>query len=307
MQHEAVRFGDSGLVAAGQFLEGGRAGGAARTDLVRQYLRDIRTIPLLSPEQEVALAGRVAQGDAAAARQFARANLRLVVSIAKRYTGHGLALIDLIQEGNLGLLRAVQKYDGRRGYRFSTYASWWIRQAILCAIADKGRAIRLPAHAGDLLVRLAQTTQRLTHELGREPSEAELAGALGVVPERVRELCRAAAPPTSIDQPLGDDDEDSTTLADRIADLPGDRPEAIAQHHQLQQATRRALAEALTPRERLVVALRYGLDGGHRYPLAAVGRRLGLTRERVRQIEARALEKLRAPKVSGWLRDYRAA
>jgi RNA polymerase primary sigma factor len=278
----------------------------AWADPVRRYLEDIRDLPLLTAAQEVELAQRIEQGDAAARRRFTLANLRLVVSIAKRYVGRGLALIDLIQEGNLGLMRAVQKFDWRRGYKFSTYATWWIRQAITRAIADKGRTIRLPVHVSEALTKLNAARRRLTQELGREPTDAEIGRELGIDPARVQELRRAARRPASLDQPLGEDEE--ATLTDLVVDRSDRGPEAAIEERSLEQEARRALAEALTEREQLVVRLRFGLgDGsgdGHGYPLAKIGERLGLTRERVRQIEKEALGKLRAPHLRERLRPY---
>jgi RNA polymerase primary sigma factor len=274
----------------------------AWTDPLWPYLRDIRDIPLLTAEQEVELAKRIERGDTEALQQFTLSNLRLVVSIAKRYTGRGLSLIDLIQEGNLGLMRAVQKFDWRRGFKFSTYATWWIRQAITRAIADKGRTIRLPAHVSDQLSKLNLARQRLTQELGRPPTDEELAPSLGIAPARVGELRRAARPAGSLDRPIGQDED--TSLAELVVDhtLPG--PEAAAYERLLKQEAQRALAETLTEREKLVLQMRFGLGDGHVYPLEKIGERLGLTRERVRQIEREALEKLRTTGVRERLRHY---
>jgi RNA polymerase primary sigma factor len=272
------------------------------SDAVWPYLRDIRGIPLLTAAQEVELARKIEAGDEAAAQHLTTANLRLVVHTAKRYTGRGLPLSDLIQEGNLGLLRAVRKFDWRRGCRFSTYATWWIRQAIARAIADTGRTIRLPVPVLAALSRLNATQQRLTQELGREPTDAELGRALGVAPERVRELRHAARRPGSLDRPLNDDAEAS--VADLVVAAEQPAPETTVFEHLLQQDTRRVLAAALTERERLVLRLRFGLGGGRTYALEEVGQQVGLTRERVRQIEVRALEKLRAPRLRQRLRHY---
>jgi RNA polymerase primary sigma factor len=274
-------------------------------DAVWQYLKDIHDIPLLTAEQEVELAKRIEQGDQAAMQQFVLSNLRLVVSIAKRYTGRGLSLIDLIQEGNIGLMRAVQKFDWRRGFKFSTYATWWIRQAITRAIADKGRTIRLPVHVSEALSRLNTTQQRLTQQLGREPTDQELADALGIDPARVRETRLAARVPSSIDQPIGDDDD--TSVADFVMDQSDRGPEELTHKELLKQEAERTLAAILTPREKLVLQMRFGLGNGHVYPLEKIGERLGLTRERVRQIEAQALRKLREPRVSGRLRHFLSA
>jgi RNA polymerase primary sigma factor len=277
-------------------------GPAMQADAVWQYLKDIHNIPLLKAAQEVELAKRIEAGDDAALQQFTLANLRLVVSIAKRYTGRGLSLIDLIQEGNLGLMRAVQKFDWRRGYKFSTYATWWIRQGITRAISDKGRTIRLPVHVGEVLTRLNAAQQRLTQELGREPTDDDLAADLGTTPERIRETRLAARLPSSIDQPFGEGDDAS--VADFVMDATERTPEEATQDNILRQEAERSLARALNSRERLVLQMRFGLGDGHVYPLEKIGERLGLTRERVRQIEAAALRKLRSPDVSDVLRQY---
>jgi RNA polymerase primary sigma factor len=277
-------------------------GTPAGADPVGQYLQDIREIPLLTAEQEVELAQRIEAGDTGALQQFTLSNLRLVVSMAKRYTGRGLSLIDLIQEGNLGLMRAVQKFDWRRGFKFSTYATWWIRQAITRAIADKGRTIRLPVHVSEALTKLNAAQQRLTQELGREPTDAEIGRALGVDVARVQELRLAARVPSSIDLPLGEDEE--TRIADLVADPDAPGPGDAAQERLLKEEAERALEETLTERERLVLQLRFGLGDGHVYPLEKIGQQLGLTRERVRQIEREALRKLRAPETVGRLRSY---
>jgi RNA polymerase primary sigma factor len=274
-------------------------------DAVWQYLKDIHDIPLLTAQQEVELAQRIEQGDAAALQQFTLSNLRLVVSIAKRYAGRGLSLIDLIQEGNLGLMRAVQKFDWRRGYKFSTYATWWIRQAITRAIADKGRTIRLPVHVSEALTRLNAAQQRLTQELGREPTDAELGRDLGVDPQRVKETRLAARLPSSIDQPIGEDED--TSVADFVMDQSDRGPEELTHERLLKQEAMRTLTESLTEREKLVLQMRFGLGNGHVYPLEKIGEHLGLTRERVRQIEAQALRKLREPAISSRLRGYLSA
>ena len=283
-------------------LERPDPGAAMQADAVWQYLKDIHDIPLLNAQQEVELAQRVERGDEAALRQFTVSNLRLVVSIAKRYVGRGLSLIDLIQEGNIGLMRAVHKFDWRRGYKFSTYATWWIRQGITRSIADKGRTIRLPVHVGEVLTRVNAAQQRLTQDLHREPTDDEVAAEVGLTPERIRDTRLAARLPTSIDQPFGDDDDSS--VADFVMDAAGRGPAEVAEDTLLRQEAERALSRVLNARERLVLQMRFGLGDGHVYPLEKIGDRLGLTRERVRQIEAAALRKLRNPEITTTLRQY---
>ena len=280
-------------------------GTPAGADPVGQYLQDIREIPLLTAEQEVELAQRIEAGDTGALQQFTLSNLRLVVSMAKRYTGRGLSLIDLIQEGNLGLMRAAQKFDWRRGFKFSTYATWWIRQAITRAIADKGRTIRLPVHVGEAISKLNAAQQRLTQELGREPTDEELGLELGVDRLRVTETRLAARLPSSIDQPIGDDED--TSVADFVMDQSDRGPEELTHERLLKQEALRTLTESLSEREKLVLQMRFGLGNGHVYPLEKIGERMGLTRERVRQIEAQALRKLREPGISSRLRHYLSA
>jgi RNA polymerase primary sigma factor len=273
-----------------------------QADPIWHYLRDIRDIPLLTAAQEVELAQRIEAGDNEALQQFTLSNLRLVVNMAKRYTGRGLTLIDLIQEGNLGLMRAVQKFDWRRGFKFSTYATWWIRQAITRAIADKGRTIRLPVHVGEAIGKLHAAQQRLTQELGREPTDAEIGAELGTDAVRVQELRQAAWFPSSLDQPLGEDED--TRVADLVADQSDPGPADIIQERLLKQEAHRMLAETLNEREQVVLQLRFGLGNGHVYPLEKIGQRMGLTRERVRQIEKEALRKLRRPEPGRRLRAY---
>jgi RNA polymerase primary sigma factor len=286
----------------GQLERMERSGEPLHADAVWQYLKDIHDIPLLTAKQEVELAQRIEAGDPEALKQFTLSNLRLVVSIAKRYVGRGLSLIDLIQEGNLGLMRAVQKFDWRRGYKFSTYATWWIRQAITRAVADKGRTIRLPVHVGEALSKLNAAQQRLTQELGREPTDEEVGRELGVDAQRVRDTRLAARMPSSIDQPWGEDED--TSVADFVMDHSDRGPEELTHERLLKQEAERMLSHVLNERERLVLQMRFGLGDGHIYPLEKIGERMGLTRERVRQIEAQALRKLREPGVGERLRQF---
>lgn len=273
---------------------------AGESDAVMTYLREIGRVPMITHEREIELAKRIEQGDREAMKQFVLANLRLVVSIAKRYVGRGLTLLDLIQEGNIGLIRAVQRYDWRRGHRFSTHATWWIRQAISRAVADKGRTIRLPVYVNTALNRIRRERQRLLQELGREPTEQELADATGLDPIRMIELQSAPGAPVSLELPVGEDEEQE--LGDVLADTESASPEDIATTQTLKDEVQRVLESVLTPREQLVLQLRFGLGNGQAHPLEQVGRELGITRERVRQIEAGALAKLRQPPVLERLR-----
>jgi len=273
---------------------------AGESDAVMTYLREIGRVPMITHEREIELAKRIEMGDREARKQFVLANLRLVVSIAKRYVGRGLTLLDLIQEGNIGLIRAVQRYDWRRGHRFSTHATWWIRQAISRAVADKGRTIRLPVYVNTALNRIRRERQRLLQELGREPTELELAEATGLDPIRMVELQAAPGAPVSLELPVGEDEEQE--LGDVLADTESASPEDIATTQTLKDEVQRVLESVLTPRERLVLQLRFGLGNSQAHPLEQVGRELGITRERVRQIEAGALAKLRQPPVLERLR-----
>ncbi len=273
---------------------------AGESDAVMTYLREIGRVPMITHDREIDLAKRIESGDRDARKQFVLANLRLVVSIAKRYVGRGLSLLDLIQEGNIGLIRAVQRYDWRRGHRFSTHATWWIRQAISRAVADKGRTIRLPVYVNTALNRIRRERQRLLQELGREPTEIELAEATGLDPIRMVELQAAPGAPVSLELPVGEDEEQE--LGDVLADTESASPEDIATTQTLKDEVQRVLESVLTPREQLVLQLRFGLGNGQAHPLEQVGRELGITRERVRQIEAGALAKLRQPPVLDRLR-----
>ncbi len=273
---------------------------AGESDAVMTYLREIGRVPMITHDREIELAKRIEMGDREAMKQFILANLRLVVSIAKRYVGRGLTLLDLIQEGNIGLIRAVQRYDWRRGHRFSTHATWWIRQAISRAVADKGRTIRLPVYVNTALNRIRRERQRLMQELGREPTEEELAAATGLDPIRMVELQSAPGAPVSLELPVGEDEEQE--LGDVLADTDSASPEDLATTQTLKDEVQRVLESVLTPRERLVLQLRFGLGNSQAHPLEQVGRELGITRERVRQIEAGALAKLRQPPVLERLR-----
>jgi len=270
-------------------------------DATGQYLTDIGSRPLLCAEEEQRMAMQIKAGNEDVRRQFIEANLKLVVSVAKRYQGRGLALEDLIQEGNLGLMRAVEKFDSAKGYKFSTYAFWWIRQAITRAIADQGRTIRLPVHLGDKLNRLKKSSLRLQQELGRSPTAEELAEHMGISAESVQELTKVSQEPVSLDLPLhaGQDLDLSDVIEDRAALAPPD----VASHLALTELVE-DLLERLTERERAVLSLRYGLADGRSRTLEEVGKAFQLTRERIRQIEARALSKLRAQSLGSMLQDY---
>jgi RNA polymerase primary sigma factor len=298
---DVAEAGIARLRRAQEVARAAERGEAAEVDAITAYLREIGRVPMLSHAQEIELAKRIEAGDKEAVQQFVLANLRLVVSIAKRYVGRGLSLLDLIQEGNIGLMRAVQRYDWRRGHRFSTHATWWIRQAISRAVADKGRAIRLPVYVNTALNRVRRERQRLVQELGRDPTEQELAEALGIEVERLHELEAAPGTPISLELPVGEDEEQE--LGDVLADEASTSPEEAATTRTMKQEVQDVLEDVLTPRERLVLQLRFGLGNGHTYPLEQVGRQLGITRERVRQIEAGALAKLRHPKVLERLRS----
>jgi RNA polymerase primary sigma factor len=261
------------------------------SDSLRSYLREISTQPLLNHEQEIALAQRIEQGDHEALQEMVRHNLRLVVSVAKRYVGRGLTLLDLVQEGNIGLMRAAQKYDWQTGFRFSTYATWWIRQAITRAISDQGRTIRLPVHMGEAVSRLHRTVQTLSQKLGRRPTIEEIAKEAELPEERVEIMLRMSQQTLSLDVPIGNDED--ATLGDVIANkVEVDNPEKEVSAGLLRDEVAEAL-ETLAPRERLVVDLRFGLTKPRQYTLAEVGNQLGISRERVRQIERTALRKLR--------------
>lgn len=264
-------------------------------DATTAYLREIGRFPLLSREQEISLAKRMEARDKDARKQFIEANLRLVVSIAKKYVGRGMSLLDLIQEGNIGLIRGLEKYDWRQGHKFSTYGTWWIRQAISRALADKGRAIRLPVYVQTTLNKVRRERQRLTQTNGREPTDQELAESLEMDVERLRELAATPTVKVSLESPIGEDEEQ--TLGSIVEDPTSIDPEEAAVEHTTKTELKNVLEDVLTPRERLVLQLRFGLGNGQSLPLEQVGKQLGVTRERVRQIEAGALAKLKHPKV----------
>ena len=270
-------------------------------DSVRMWLREIGKTPLLSLEREIELARRIEMGDEQSKHTLTQANLRLVVSIAKRYSGRGMAFPDLIQEGNIGLIRAVEKFDFRKGYKFSTYATWWIRQAITRAIADQGRTIRIPVHMVETINRLIKTSSQLLQELGREPTMDELARALDMPVERVSEIIRIAPEPLSLETPIGE--EEDSHLSDFIEDSDGITPDEAAYKISLKEKIEEAL-DMLTQRERDVLIMRFGLEDGCARTLEEVGRHFRVTRERIRQIEAKALKKLKHPSRSRKLRDY---
>ena len=270
-------------------------------DPVKVYLKEIGRVPLLSPDEEVELAQRMAEGDAYAKKRLAEANLRLVVSIAKRYVGRGMQFLDLIQEGNLGLIKAVEKFDYTKGYKFSTYATWWIRQAITRAIADQARTIRIPVHMVETINRLVRTSRQLLQELGREPTTEEIAARLDLPVERVSEIMKMSQEPVSLETPIGE--EEDSHLGDFIQDdnvlVPQDAAAFTLLHEQLME-----VLLTLTEREQKVLRLRFGLDDGRPRTLEEVGKQFNVTRERIRQIEAKALRKLRHPSRSKKLKDY---
>ncbi len=273
----------------------------ATGDPVRMYLREIGKVPLLTQEEEQELAKRIAQGDKEAAQKMTEANLRLVVSIAKRYVGRGMQLLDLIQEGNLGLLKAVEKYDFSKGFKFSTYATWWVRQAITRALADQARTIRIPVHMVETMNKLTQCSRKLQQELGREPTVEELAKVMHLTPERINEIRQMCMEPVSLESPVGE--EDDSHLGDFIEDNSGAQPADAVSQAMLRQQLMEIL-DTLSEREAKVLRLRYGLDDGRPRTLEEVGKEFNVTRERVRQIEAKALRKIRNPNRSSKLRDF---
>ena len=270
-------------------------------DPVKVYLKDIGKVPLLTVEEELELAHRMSKGDEEAKKRLSEANLRLVVSIAKRHVGRGMLFLDLIQEGNLGLMKAVEKFDYTKGFRFSTYATWWIRQAITRAIADQARTIRIPVHMVETINKLTRTTRLLVQKYGRDPTPAEISEEMGISEERVREIQRIALDPVSLETPIGE--EEDSHLGDFIEDINVSAPQDAATFTMLKEQLLSVL-DTLTPREEMVLRLRYGIDDGHPRTLEEVGKEFGVTRERIRQIEAKALRKLRHPQRSKKLKDY---
>lgn len=275
--------------------------GISIDDPVRMYLKEIGKVPLLTAEEEIKLAKRMEQGDEEASRKLAEANLRLVVSIARRYVGRGMLFLDLIQEGNLGLIKAVEKFDYRKGYKFSTYATWWIRQAITRAIADQARTIRIPVHMVETINKLIRVSRQLLQELGREPTPEEIAKEMGISEEKVREIQKIAQEPVSLETPIGE--EENSHLGDFIPDDEVPAPAEAAAFTLLKEQLLGVL-DTLTPREEKVLRLRFGLDDGKARTLEEVGKEFNVTRERIRQIEAKALRKLRHPSRSKKLKDY---
>ena len=270
-------------------------------DPVRMYLKEIGKVPLLTAEEEQDLAKRMTEGDEEARKKLTEANLRLVVSIAKRYVGRGMLFLDLIQEGNLGLIRAVEKFDYTKGYKFSTYATWWIRQAITRAIADQARTIRIPVHMVETINKVIRVSRQLLQELGHDPSAEEIAQAMDLPPEKVREILKVAQEPVSLETPIGE--EEDSHLGDFIPDEEASAPSEVASLSLLREQLFDVM-DTLTPREKKVLELRFGLTDGRTRTLEEVGREFGVTRERIRQIEAKALRKLRHPSRSKKLRDF---
>lgn len=275
--------------------------GIGTEDPVRMYLKEIGTVPLLTAEEELELAKRKSEGDEHAKQRLIEANLRLVVSIAKRYTGRGMSFLDLVQEGNLGLIKGVEKFDYTKGYKLSTYATWWIRQSVTRALADQARTIRVPVHMVETINKMSKMQRKLTLELGYEPSTAELANALDMTEEKVMEIIQIAREPASLETPIGE--EDDSNLGDFVADNNAVTPEGNVESVMLREHID-SLLDDLKDREKQVVILRFGLEDGHPRTLEEVGKEFNVTRERIRQIEAKALRKLRNPVRSKRIRDF---
>ena len=274
---------------------------ASGEDLVRVYLREIGRIPLLTQEQEIELAKRMEAGDESARELLITANLRLVVSVAKKYLNRGLSFADLIQEGSIGLMRGVEKFDYRKGYKLSTYVTWWIRQAMSRALADQSRTIRLPVHLTETMNRVSRASRKLAEQLGREPTAAELAGELKMTEDQINELMQVSRDPTSLDTPIGE--EEDTSLSDMVADTSMVTPEDNAEQQMLKEEINELLDE-LDPRDRKVLEMRFGLNGNKTHTLEEIGGQLGITRERVRQIENKAIRRLRNPQRLKKIRDF---
>ncbi len=298
---DALNLDDELNKDADMGIIGGDPKNAAMEDHVKIYLKEIGRVPLLTPEEEIELAVRIAEDDPKAKQRLAEANLRLVVSIAKRYVGRGMQFLDLIQEGNLGLIKAVDKFDYTKGFKFSTYATWWIRQAITRAIADQARTIRIPVHMVETINKVKKTNSQLLHENGRDPSAEEIAVKLNLPTEKVREILRVAQEPVSLETPIGE--EEDSHLGDFIPDEDVLAPQDAASMLLLKEQLA-AVLKTLTPREEKVLSLRFGLVDGHPRTLEEVGKEFDVTRERIRQIEAKALRKLRHPSRSKKLKDF---
>ena len=292
---------ETDVKTAGDSGAAGDTKNAAMDDPVKVYLKEIGHVQLLSAEEEIELAMKIANNDEAAKSRLAEANLRLVVSIAKRYVGRGMQFLDLIQEGNLGLIKAVDKFDHTKGFKFSTYATWWIRQAITRAIADQARTIRIPVHMVETINKVKKTNSQLLHKIGRDPSAEEIAAELDMPVDKVREILRVAQEPVSLETPIGE--EEDSHLGDFIPDDDALAPADAASNILLKESLDEVL-NTLTPREKKVIVLRFGLADGHPRTLEEVGKEFNVTRERIRQIEAKALRKLRHPSRSKKLRDF---
>ena len=292
---------DTDKITANEGIEITVPDGVAIDDPVRMYLKEIGRVPLLTAQQEIELAKRMEKGDVKAQKELAEANLRLVVSIAKRYVGRGMMFLDLIQEGNLGLIKAVEKFDYNKGYKFSTYATWWIRQAITRAIADQARTIRIPVHMVETINKLIRVSRQLLQEYGREPTAEEISVEMEVPVERVREIMKIAQEPVSLETPIGE--EEDSHLGDFIEDHDAQAPADVASFTLLKEQLTEVLS-TLTPREKDVLKLRFGLEDGKARTLEEVGKNFHVTRERIRQIEAKALRKLRHPSRSKKLKDF---
>ncbi len=292
---------ESELAAQGETFADSGDGAVTIDDPVKVYLKEIGRVPLLSSEEEIDLAIRIKEGDSAAKKRLSEANLRLVVSIAKRYLGRGMQFLDLIQEGNLGLIKAVEKFDYTKGFKFSTYATWWIRQAITRAIADQARTIRIPVHMVETINKVKKVSSQLLHTNGHEPSAEEIAEVIDMPVDKVREIMRVAQEPVSLETPIGE--EEDSHLGDFIPDDDAPAPADAASHTLLKEQLSEVL-DTLTPREEKVLRLRFGLEDGRSRTLEEVGREFKVTRERIRQIEAKALRKLRHPSRSKKLKDF---